>query len=108
MGVEILTGAILTVISISIGRLFKRIDETKKAQEVMREENEKEQTSLKNGVQALLRDRIIQSYSHYEEKGFCPIYARENLEKMHKEYKNLGGNGMIEDLMNKITDMPTN
>lgn len=64
--------------------------------------------ALRGGQRALLRDRIIQMYNHYVvTKGYCPIYARESVAEMYKEYKALGGNGVIEDLMRDIEDLPT-
>lgn len=63
---------------------------------------------LKNSEQAMLRDRIIQAYNHYyKEKKFMPIYARESLNNMYQEYHNLGGNGVIEDLVKKLYELPT-
>lgn len=63
---------------------------------------------LKNSEQAMLRDRIIQAYNHYyKEKKFMPIYARESLDHMYQEYHNLGGNGVIEDLVKKLYELPT-
>lgn len=66
-----------------------------------------EQEAVKMGVQALLRDRIIQTYTHYNEMGFCPIYARENINALVKEYYNLGGNGVVHSLMDKLDELPT-
>lgn len=66
-----------------------------------------EQDSLKMGLQALLRDRIIQSYNHYNDQGYVPIYARENLDELSKEYFNLGGNGVVHQLMDKLEELPT-
>lgn len=63
--------------------------------------------AIGNGVQALLRDRIIQAYNNYQEKGFCPIYARDNVEKMYQEYHALGGNGTITELVERINELPT-
>lgn len=65
-----------------------------------------EQDALKLGIQALLRDRIIQAYNHYSEKGFIPIYALENVEEMYTQYHNLGGNGVITELVDKIHKLP--
>lgn len=63
---------------------------------------------LKNSEQAMLRYRIIQTYNHYcKEKKFMPIYARESLDHMYQEYHNLGGNGVIEDLVKKLYELPT-
>lgn len=59
------------------------------------------------GVQALLRDRIIQAYNHYSEKGYCPIYGMENVQEMYRQYHALGGNGTITELVERLKDMPT-
>ena len=42
--------------------------------------------ALHDGMQALLRDRIIQAYNHYQDKGFCPIYGKENVKRMYDAY----------------------
>lgn len=66
-----------------------------------------EYESLKMGMQALLRDRIIQAYNHYCDQGFFPIYARDNVEELFKQYENLGGNGMVHDLVRRMSKLPT-
>ena len=62
--------------------------------------------SVQLGVQALLRDRLYQSYFHYCEKGFAPIYARENFENMYNHYHQLGGNGVMDDVYDKFMCLP--
>lgn len=64
-------------------------------------------TALEQGVQALLRDRLYQMYIHYSEKGFAPLYARENFENMYKKYHELGANGVMDDYYKKFMDIPT-
>lgn len=66
-----------------------------------------EQEAIKLGVQALLRDRIIQAYNHHCERGFCPIYARENIHQLAEQYFNLGGNGVVHSLLDKLEELPT-
>jgi hypothetical protein len=65
-----------------------------------------ENDAVKNGVQALLRDRIVQTYNHYQEREECPIYALENAESLYKEYHALGGNGTITRLMEELRNLP--
>lgn len=65
------------------------------------------QGAVEKGIQALLRDRIINLYNHYKDKGFCPIYALENAEALFVQYQALGGNGAITELMEKLRKMPT-
>lgn len=68
------------------------------------ERNSREE-ALQEGVQALLRDRIIQAYNHYQDKGFCPIYAKENIKRMYDAYHGLGGNDVATELKDKILKM---
>lgn len=61
---------------------------------------------LKASLRALLKDRIIQSYNHYTDKGYIPIYAHENIHNLYAQYENLGGNGTICNLINSIDKLP--
>lgn len=66
----------------------------------------KENNALKAGLQALLRDRIIQAYNHYVcEKGWVPIYAKESIDACYKSYEALGDNGVIDSLMEQINEL---
>lgn len=51
----------------------------------------KEQDAIKLGIQTLLRNRIIQSYNHYQDKGYCPIYVLENKNALYTQYHSLCG-----------------
>lgn len=59
------------------------------------------------GVQALLRAQLIADWNHYSEKGFAPIYARENFENVYQQYHNLGANGVMDDIRTKFLALPT-
>ncbi len=63
--------------------------------------------SLALGVQALLRAQMVTDYNHYAEKGWAPIYARENFENCWEQYENLGANGVMEDIHKKFFELPT-
>ena len=67
----------------------------------------RKRNALRSGVQALLRDRIIQAYNHYvKEKKWIPIYAKESLVASYESYEALGANGDIDDLMAEINALP--
>ena len=68
--------------------------------------NEKKTESVQLGVKALLRDRLYSTYMQYQEKGYAPIYARENFENMYKQYHVLGANGVMDDIYRKFMDLP--
>lgn len=70
-------------------------------------QKKKENDALKAGLQALLRDRIIQAYNHYVDgKGWIPIYALESINACYKSYEALGENGVINGLMEQLNDLP--
>ena len=62
--------------------------------------------AISDGVEALLRDRIIGAYNHYQDKGHCPIYAKENIKRMYDAYHALGGNDVATKLKDTILLMP--
>ena len=68
--------------------------------------NEKKTESVQLGVQALLRDRLYATYMRYSEKGYAPIYARENFENMYNQYHILGANGVMDDIYRKFMALP--
>lgn len=70
-------------------------------------EEKEEQAAIKAGLQALLRAQMVNDYNHYSEKGFAPIYARENFENCWRQYERLGTNGVMQDIHSKFMALPT-
>ena len=64
-------------------------------------------TALKMGLQAMLRGQMINDYNHWSEKGYAPIYARENFENLWQQYHSLGVNGVMNDIHSKFHNLPT-
>ena len=63
--------------------------------------------AIENAVQALLRNELIRRYREYRTKGEMTILDKENIEHMFEEYKNLGGNGTVKELMDELLEVPT-
>lgn len=89
---EVLFGLIMAGLTLAYRKLAARV---------------RRQEAVELGIQALLRDRMIRAYNHYTEKGYCPIYARENVEELYQRYHDLGGNGTITGLVDKLRELPT-
>lgn len=69
--------------------------------------NELKTRAISEGVQALLRDRLIAEYNEAIHKGYAHIYDQENFENMYKQYHNLGGNGVMDEIREKYQKLPT-
>lgn len=63
---------------------------------------------VRMGVKALLRAQMINDYNKWTERGWAPIYARQNFENCWEQYHALKGpNGVMDDLHNKFLGLPT-
>ena len=65
-----------------------------------------EYDAMNEGVQAVLRDRILERCTYHERLVYADVHDRENIEPMYEAYHNLGGNGMVTDLYNKFRTLP--
>ena len=71
----------------------------------MKKEQQKN-NAIADGVQSLLRESIVQNYNQYQDKEYCPIYAKESIKRAYKAYHNLGGNDVATKLYNTLLAMP--
>lgn len=65
-----------------------------------------DQRSIKLGIQAILRDRLIQSYNYHVNLGHCEIHDRDNITNMYNQYHTLGANGVIDGLIKELLNLP--
>ncbi len=66
----------------------------------------KQNRAVKDGLRAILRDRLLQSFQHCHRQGFADSDDRQNFENMYIQYHSLGGNGVMDDLRQKFFDLP--
>lgn len=94
--INIASGCILAVCTYNINKMRK-----------IKEDQDRKQKALEDGVQCLLRNSIVIDYNKYTSKGYCPIYAKETLKKTYQAYSNLGGNDVAKELYHKLLQMPS-
>lgn len=61
--------------------------------------------AISESLKALLRHQLVDDYNKYDERGVCPIYAKESVDKLFQCYKSLGGNGTVDVLVEKLMEM---
>ena len=87
--VAFFVGAILTYFSTRWSTILKKVDK------------------LEIGVQALLRDRMLQMFSYYKEKGKkVPLRERESFECMFQAYRDNDGNSFMPDVREEFLKLP--
>lgn len=97
--ISILSSVILCVMTYKLNKLMAHRDEAVKAAET-------KSKAIADGVQCLLRESIIRDFNKWQEKGYCPIYAKESIKRAYESYKALDGNDVAKELYIKILAMP--
>ena len=82
-----------------LGYLYRRIS-------VALHDEQKKNAAIAEGVQALLRDCIVTGYNKWQDRGYCPIYAKQSLSRVYMAYHNLNGNDVATELYKKLLAMP--
>ena len=87
--VMFLLGSVLTYFSTRWSKTLAKIDK------------------LEHGVQALLRDRMLQMYSYYREKGKpVPMRERESFNDMFEAYTDNKGNSFMPNVRDEFMELP--
>lgn len=100
----IISGLVGVLIAVYLKRpLERRVQDSEDASR--RVEAQNKATML--GVQALLRDRLLQAFNHYLARGWIGAGDRDNVENMYTQYEALGPNNVISDIYNQVRALPS-
>ena len=69
-------------------------------------EHKNKDNQQQRALMCLLRSNITSKYYVYKELGSIPYYEKENVDKMHEQYKNMGGNSYVEIIVEEINKLP--
>jgi hypothetical protein len=56
----------------------------------------KQMRAVKLGLQAILRDRLLQAYHYYKEQGHASYDEKQNVVNLYTQYEALGPNGIMQ------------
>ena len=100
----IVSGIVGVLIAVFLKRpLEKRVKDSEDAN--ARVEAQNKATML--GVQALLRDRLLQAFNFYLARGWIEASERDNVDNMYTQYESLGENNVISDIYNQVRALPS-
>lgn len=68
--------------------------------------DEAERKAIKEGLLAILHDRIYQACQHYIEQGWIDTSGLKNIEYLYRSYHALGGNGTGTELYTRAKSLP--
>ncbi len=65
-----------------------------------------EDDAIKDGVRAMLHDRIVEICDRCAERGFVHLHNLQSVEAMYQAYHNLGGNGAVTKCVEDFKKLP--
>ncbi len=65
----------------------------------------KEQEQIKEGLVAILHDRLFQSGMYFLGKGEISVHELDNIEGMYNAYHKLGGNGTGTEIYERVKEL---
>lgn len=93
--IEWLFSAGYIILAILYRNLFKKL-----------QKSHAENQALRDGVQALLRQQIIDFCLRYEDQKAAPVWAKQAEEKAYKAYEALGGNDVAHAMHDRFMQLP--
>ena len=87
----VLDAGLTAVLSTGYHRLAKKVEE---------------QENVKDGILAILHDRLYQLCQYYLGQGAITPNALKNVEYLYRSYHSLGGNGTGTELYTRVTKLP--
>ena len=69
--------------------------------------NKSDDTAIRKGLQALLRNQLIQAHDHYIKLGYIEVNDKANFSNMYTCYHNLGKNGVMDVIYKEVMELPT-
>ena len=62
--------------------------------------------ALKLGLQAILRDRLLQAYKFYGHQGWASYDDKSNIQNIYNQYEALGPNGIMQRKHDHFLSLP--
>ena len=94
------------VVSWLVYKLQRRESDLEKITAELEQKRQLRDEAINLALKALCRDRILQGYRYYSRKGGVSTQDLETMTKLYSAYHNLGGNGTISSVFEKIKHLP--
>ena len=103
---EIILKVVLTVIGFVVTGVLGYLTAKVKGYKEKAKMQEQKDIQQQNALMCLLRSNITSKYYVYKELGAIPYYEKENIDKMHEQYKKMGGNSYVDTIVEELNQLP--
>lgn len=98
---------ITSIVSLIINKIAKSATESAETDRKLRDEMVKTNELIREGVQALLRDKLYEIHARCVSRGYATIDEKNNFENLYMRYHGLGKNGVMDSINEEMMELPT-
>lgn len=102
----ILTSALTLLVGLIVTAIFNGIINYPKKKQAEENKNKEDTQLIKKGIQVLLKNDLKVRYDFWQEEGYAPEDARDDLEAEYRIYHQLGKNGVMDSRREKFLHLP--
>lgn len=96
----------LAELSKKIDKLEENISNRLNEQSEVQKKNAADIDLLKIGNQAIIKNELKLRYENWLKKGYAPVDAKDDLERMYDVYHRLGKNGVMTHIREQFLELP--
>ena len=101
---EGIISAIIGAVAVIINVVLTNILNTRAAK---KQKDDRDDQVVHDALKCILRASIIREYDDYMARGYCEVHEKVSVDEQYKVYHELGGNGTITAIHEKIMELPT-
>lgn len=98
---------ISSIIGVLISGVANGVKRKKKGLDELTAAIKNKEKALYGGVRALLRKELGDMYEQGLTKGYATIYEKQTFECMYEQYRELGGNSLIDNIHDSYIALPS-
>lgn len=103
---QVIFMVVSSVLSVVVAYLGKKIAKEQDRRDAAENRIAKEEQALKNGIRAILRDRLLYVCTQCERHGYLTLEDTENIAELFESYYALGGNGAVKKIYEDTIKLP--
>lgn len=102
----LLSVVLTSALGVYVTRLNRKYDGRESELRAIEQQRKKEELAKRNGIKAILRDRVIQTDIHFSRTGEISLQEKENVQMMYEAYHDLGGNDIATASYKRVIALP--
>ena len=107
----IITSVIVWIVQRVLGKKLDVMDEkrdlARRSAEEAAEDGRAWRQAMEGGMKSLLRAELVHQHTRWVALGYCPLEQKTYVEKLHADYKAVGGNSIGDGLYEELMALPT-